>query len=133
MNRTRDIEFGTRSEQKMLTVLQEKLKNPHLKKESDKYALYDYYSKHMRVELKTRRNKSDAYPTTMIGLNKVRDAEIFDGEYYYIFKFDDKTMWIKYNEKKFMNFDVGGGRRSDRGGIEEGVYVYIPIEYLKEL
>jgi hypothetical protein len=45
---------------------------------TDRYDLFDYINddKTIYIELKVRNNKSDKYKSTMIGLNKIKAAEI---------------------------------------------------------
>jgi hypothetical protein len=131
-SKNEDIQYGLKSEKHMLPLLQKKF-GKELERSRKPYSPYDYRKKGVRVELKSRTNASHKYPTTMISLSKVRFAENYNGKYYFVFKFTDKTLYIRYDEETFMEFDVGTGGRSDRGTTEHNTYVYIPVAELKEL
>jgi hypothetical protein len=126
-----DIEKGLNSEEKLLPKLQKKF-GSELERSTDKYSPYDFRKKGVRIELKTRNNASNRYPTTMIGLSKVRHAESFSGKYYFFFAFTDGIKYIRYDEDVFREFQIGLGGRSDRGKVESNTYVYIPVDALKD-
>jgi hypothetical protein len=53
----------------------------------------------------------------MVGMNKVTFAKRYYGKYYFVFKFTDKTLYLRYDAAKFAEYEVGLGGRSDRGRI----------------
>ncbi len=91
-----------------------------------KWSLFDYSNSQCFVELKSRNCKKDTYPTTMVGLNKVKKCnELFD--YYFFFKFQDGLFYWKY---KPNTFEVRKGGRCDRGRPEFKDYLFIPVSEL---
>jgi hypothetical protein len=96
------------------------------------YSPYDFRAKGVLVELKSRTNASEKYPTTMVGLSKVQFAQNCRGKYYFVFKFTDGAEYIRYREETFRQFTTGIGGRSDRGKVESNTYVYIPVDALKD-
>ena len=127
------MKFGYDSELETLELLKEYFKDKKLKKTREKYCEYDFYSKTKRIELKTRNNTIYTYPTTMIGVNKIKNAESFEGDYYFAFKFKDGLYYIKYDKKLFETFEIKLGGRCDRYRIEQKLYYFIPIENLTEI
>ena len=133
MSRTFDGDYkvGVKSEEMNLTAL--KQLDASLERVKDKFAPFDYANQgnNILVELKTRTNKKDAYPTTMIPLTKVRIAERNpEKTYYFAFCFLDGLYYIKYEKTLFDTFEVKEGGRFDRGRPELNQYVYIPVELL---
>lgn len=86
------------------------------------------------VEIKNRRNASDAYPTYMISANKVR-AMLETAKEYQL----HALLFVRFTDGVFVtrledNEQTGEGGRYDRNDsrdIEE--CVYIPMERFKEL
>lgn len=126
-----DYKFGTTSEEANLSII--KSLDPTIERIKDKYSHFDYTNadKTIFVELKTRTNCYNKYPTTMIPLHKVKIAEAnIDKTYYFAFKFTDGIYYIQYNKNQFDTYEVKEGGRWDRGLPELRQYVYIPIEDL---
>ena len=122
----------------------------HMRCSKDKYACLDYYSTTFKIkgECKARRNKKDTYPTTMVGENKIIEAERLSQKGYeviFFFNFTDGLYYFKYSD--FSKIDshkkIGGTYR--RGLREMKMYRYInvdnltkaelncPIQYIKTL
>ena len=98
-----DIDFGKNAEDEIYEILKTKYDDIEITSE---YSTFDYKTKSekLKIELKTRRNKSDAYPTTMIGLNKIKKCNDPDTTYLFIFKFTDQILFIKFiNEIILVN------------------------------
>ena len=126
-----DYEFGTRHEVDTLTAL--RTLNPTLVRTHDKYDPFDFVNDtfNVFVELKTRNNTKNKYPTTMISYSKILHAKKNpDRQYYFAFKFVDGLYYIKYDASLFETFAVGEGGRFDRGFDEINQYIYIPVENL---
>lgn len=130
--KTKDIAFGLGQEKELLNKLQKKF-GEKLEISKKQYSPYDYRMKGIRVELKSRTNTKNQYPTTMIGKNKIKFANRFYGKNYFVFNFSDGIYYIRYDEDKFANYDVGTGGRADRGCIEQNQYIFIPVDDLKKL
>jgi hypothetical protein len=130
MSKSYDISFGENNEITVFNQLKDKFDT--LKK-TKKYDEFDYETATLKIELKSRRCNHDKYPTTMIGLNKIKKCEDPNMRYLFIFKFEDKTLWCEYDVNVFENFEVKQGGRCDRGKVEVTNYCYIPISYLNDL
>ena len=126
-----DYKFGTDEEDILLDIFKINF-NKKIKKSKIKNSWYDYYCDNVYYEMKSRKNKFDKYPTTMIGLNKINRAKNqphLKG-LVFIFNFTDKIGYIEYNEEKFNTYELKTGGRFDRGRIETNLYYYIPISDL---
>ena len=98
----------------------------------ERYALFDYEGKGVKAELKSRRNYKFTYPTTMIGVNKIEEAEqnCEHADYYFCFSFTDRLCYIKYEKEKFAKYTRKNGGRFDRGYAEINEYVFVPVRDL---
>ena len=130
----KDLNFGIDSEDKNLEILQNyfkcKLKKTDSKNEFD----FIDREKKILIELKTRKNKLNKYPTTMIGYNKIKQAveKIKDGYVIYLcFQFEDYLTYYKFEQNYPKWRSIGG--RGDRGREEYKQYYYIPIDKLKTI
>lgn len=97
----------------------------------DRFARFDFFNCDYLCEVKSRSNRYNQYPTTMVGYNKVKMAEEDrdnpDINYRFYFVFTDGTYCWDYKEGEYQ-VDMGG--RRDRGLPEIKEYAYIPIENL---
>ncbi len=80
----------------------------------DKYATFDFISEdqNMILELKSRRCKSNTYPTTIVGLNKIEKAKELvkkDKVVKFLFNFTDGL----YEWCDLDNYSVAKGGRTD--------------------
>ena len=132
-NKQIDIKFGLQAENDLYDILKEKF-DKNLVRSTDKYSRYDYYSDSCIVELKTRRNTKDKYPTTMIGLNKFDDClRDCSKDYYFVFNFTDGVWYWKFDKDEYDEFEKRIGGRNDRGYDESSMYLYIPVNMLIKL
>jgi len=67
-----------------------------------KFCKYDAVSATKKFEIKSRRNKHDTYPTTLIPVDKT-DVE---GELYFCFNFTDGLYYIQYNKEQFDTYEI---------------------------
>ena len=81
------------------------------------------------IELKTRNNTYNKYPSTMVGYNKIKIAEEdnTDKKYKFLFLFKDGLYCWDFEKDKYT---IKTGGRRDRGLYEYKQYAYIPIEEL---
>lgn len=124
--------FGAEAEAHYFPVFQQLF--PTLQRIKNPYAAFDFETpdKSTAIELKARRFAHDKYPTTMIGVSKIRYANRFpDTTYFFAFAFTDGLYWIRYDPVLFSTFEVKEGGRYDRGRPEINQYCYIPIEKLE--
>ena len=129
----KDLKFGLDSEKACKSAIEE-IVGCKLSKTTC-YHSFDYENKEKKifVELKTRRNKKNAYPTTMIGMNKIEKAIKFMQEGYVVylaFCFSDQLCYLELNAGYIFNAQIGG--RRDRGRAEMKKYAFIPIEDLED-
>lgn len=125
---TSDYAFGIDKESVVLDAI--KVFDPTLTKTS-KYHPFDFTGKTAYVELKSRNNRKDKYPTTMISQSKIEYAKKNGGvDYFFCFLFQDGLFYIKYDECLFKEFEVSSGGRCDRGRVETNVYCFIPVDKL---
>jgi len=126
-----DVKFGLDNESKLFQLLRDKF-DKDLVRTTGKYAIFDYRSELIDVELKTRKNNYATYPDTMIGVNKLEYAEKTDKDVYFVFSFFDGNYYWKYDKKDvdagIVQFRQGG--RKDRGFNEINQYAFIPINAL---
>lgn len=131
-----DLTFGKLSEDVLLHTLNKYFKCNF--KKTSTYDSVDFIDKDRKVvvELKTRRNTRYKYPTTMIGSNKVDEAEKHinnDYRVYFVFKFTDDLCIFRVSEDSMCESWEKMGGRSDRGVYENKPYFYIPCGLLKSI
>ena len=126
-----DLDFGMKKEISELDKIRNRFSNSL--KLTKNFFVFDYVSKECYVELKSRRNKLNTYPDTMVGKNKINYAETADRPVYFVFSFIDGLYYWKYNKEDIQNgsvrFSVGG--RCDRGRDEYKDYAYISTKILQ--
>ena len=124
----REYNFGRRAEIEVKPILEKFLSIPLL--DTDKYDKFDFIGENIKIELKTRRNKKNKFPTTIVGMTKVDDIKEGE-EVYFVFKFYDGIFYWKYCEDN--KFKVSMIKRRDRPEIPAKPYLNIPIEELQEI
>jgi len=126
-----DYKFGIQSENAVLDAI--KVFDPTLEK-TGQYHSFDFAGTTTYVELKTRKNKRNKYPTTMVSQSKIEYAKKNKGfDYLFCFMFEDGLYYIKYDECIFKDFEVSSGGRSDRGRVESNTYCFIPVALLTHI
>ena len=96
-------------------------------------SVFDYKTDDAYIELKSRRNTKDKYPTTMVGYNKIKQADkyLLDGyRIFFYFHFTDGYYYFEYTGQKLEKKIAG---RCDRGKNEYKDYCFIPVNQLKEI
>ena len=128
-----DLAFGTKNEDVIKAQIESIAGTPLIKQGG--YSVMDYTNdtKNVYVELKTRRIKHDAYPTALIGANKIEFCSDPTKNYYFVFCYSDGIYYIKYDASVFNTFERSDnyyrGERSDCYNPAQSVF-YIPIERL---
>jgi len=126
-----DLKFGFKQEDKLFPKICNKFGDDLIK--TDQMCRWDYESNTVVIELKSRRNKKNTYPTTMIGKQKV-DLMMESGKRVIsMFKFTDGLYYIEVTKDNICKFEIDRGGRSDRGVDEVNIYYYIPVEMLSLL
>lgn len=125
----KDLQFGLESEDRILTILQKRVDiniTP-----TPQFHSFDYFCASTKTyyELKTRRNKHNTYPDTMVGANKLKFAkEHTENKYVFLFNFTDGLYYHNWDINK--NYDIKMGGRCDRGRAEINEYFYIKVNDL---
>ena len=129
-----DLAFGLSQELIFKPVLEDFL-GFKLEQTSQNHT-FDYINEDFKIliEMKSRKNKKNQYPTTMVGDNKwkVSEEKYKEGwDTYYVFNFTDKLCIYKFKCEDNIKKSTGG--RRDRGRPEIKYYRYIPIELLSDI
>ena len=127
----KDLEFGRIKENELLPVLKNYFNDDSIQK-LNKYNTFDFKGENKFIELKSRNNELNKYPTTMIGFNKINKASLILEDVYFCFCFTNGLYYYKYNKED--NFEIRKGGRYDRiktGEIND--YYYIPINLLQKI
>ena len=128
--RKQDLEFGCKCENDCLEILKTTF-DATLEKTQNKYAVFDYRSDKYLIELKSRRNKHNEYPDTMVGKNKFDFAETsVDKKVVFCFQFTDGLYYWEYDKDKLEDVNFRQGGRWDRGRSEIKDYAYIKTSAL---
>lgn len=77
------------------------------------------------VEVKSRRNTWNKYPTTVVSLNKVAKAKASDLPIYFVFYFEDRVGYL--DPKKVEPVEIKFVGRRDRGGAGTD-HAFYPID-----
>lgn len=92
---------------------------------------WDYIGDDCVYELKSRTNTYSKYPTTLVGLDKVKENM---KKIIFLFNFVDGLYYIEYEKNLFDTFEKQPFRRFREGvNDKEKPYIYIPIEHLKRI
>ena len=134
MYSTQDYNYGINSENQIIQQLSEHF-HCNLKMIEYKYSLFDFEGENILIELKTRKCTKEFYQSTMIGCNKLIDANekiksLPNLKIYYVFRFTDCLTYWEYSLEKMNQLPIRKGGRNDRNKKEEGLYFYIDIKDL---
>ena len=131
-----DLAFGTKNEETVWKQI-EGMTGCSLSRLGG-YSPLDYTNeaKTVWVELKTRRIKHDAYPTALIGANKVEFCKTPNASYYFVFSYNDGLWYIKYDKELFDSFHLEDGFerswRPDASNAPQRI-VHIPVNHLSKI
>lgn len=126
----KDYLIGKTQETKVLEQINKFFKD-NIKQVDDKYSSYDFIGDKYFYELKSRTNVYKAYPTTMIGGDKIIEGK----SQIFLFKFLDGLYYIEKDEDLFKTFvkeDFVRHKRMDYVDIKKK-YIFIPINKLKKI
>jgi len=122
-----DYKWGEEQQKKIFPALERKWKDL---RPQGRYAKYDAVNDTTNIEIKSRKNAYNAYPTTLLTLNKISDTSKTN---IFVFNFvqDDKNeiYYIEYDEDKFKTYERRMFSRA-KFKADEKEYVYIPIKDL---
>ena len=125
----KDYEKGISNEDRVIEFLNKDNVNKFCK--CSKNYEFDFMNSEYTIELKSRRNNFNKYPSTMCGYNKLKIAEEdTENKYKFLFLFTDGLYEWEYNKEEYT---IKKGGRKDRGKFEYKDYAYIGIDKLKLL
>ena len=124
-----DYQYGIKQESEVYPILQDYFGST-LQKSNYKFAKFDFYDDSCTYEMKTRKNKKTAYPTTMITANKA--IQMKDKKLVFIFNYTDELCYISFDPDDFRHFEK---RKFSRANMEEDEkeHFFIPIEKLSTI
>ena len=128
-----DLKFGMAREVEVLEICKKYFKDDSIKntKEiyNDEYCVYDYEGEDgTTYEVKSRRNKKNAYDTTLLPVHKIRKT---DSKQNFIINFTDACCYIAYDEALFKTFYIGNVFYSRQGAANNPVpHYHIPVSKL---
>lgn len=125
VNYESDYRYGEQQQRVIFPLLEKKWNGIVAQ---SRYAKYDAVSDTVNIEIKSRKNKYNAYPTTMLTMNKISDLSKTN---IFVFNFTDGVYYIEYDDR----FKTYSKNMFSRAGIEEDEkeYIFIPIEHLTKL
>jgi hypothetical protein len=123
-----DYQFGKSKEEEILPFLNKHF-NDDIKIVENKFSKFDYVGKEYIYEVKSRTNKLNQFPDTLMPVSKV----IPNKKQIFIFNFTDKIGYIEYSEDTFKTIKKGGFKRNFREDFLDKIqnYYFIPINLLK--
>lgn len=121
-------QFGKEQEKQVLAVLRDHF-NRDIKEYEDRYAHHDFYDDEYDYELKSRTNKKDAFPDTMITMNKLQQLT---KPLILVFNYRDQLCFIKYNPDSFAGYRKQMFARSQRD-CDKKEHIFIPIDALETI
>jgi hypothetical protein len=97
--KSNDLNYGLEKEEVIKNTI-ENFFNVKLKKPKNKFSRYDYKSKGVRYEIKSRKFKSDLYDTTFLCKSKIDYYNKIKGKkkFILIFNFTDKIKYIEFTD-----------------------------------
>ena len=101
-----DIVFGEKSEVSLMSRVEGLVGQPLARQGGFNIMDYANMNKTVYVELKTRRIRHNAYPTAIIGKNKINFCSDPSKEYYFVFSYLDGVFYIKFDAELFASFET---------------------------
>jgi len=123
--------MGEMEEDRLVEIINEKWNSGLVKMPENSILDFRSSSGGYYVEIKSRRNRYNQYPTTMVGYNKIRHIIDNGLNCIFVFAFTDGDYYYTFNPND--EFEVSKGGRNDRGRPEYNQYWYIPIVKLIKL
>lgn len=108
-----DYAFGTANETPVQKKVEQFLETPLIRRGG--MSTFDYDNDKIFCEVKSRRIPHNAYPTAIIGANKVDEAQRNPkNTYWFFFDYVDGLYGVKYDEEKFSQYERTDYSRGDR-------------------
>jgi len=90
---------------------------------------FDFVGEGITIELKSRKNPYNQYPTTIVGMNKIEEIKVGERVYFF-FNFTDGLYYWEYKENNYRVLMI---QRRDRRYIPAKPHLSIPITDLVKL
>ena len=125
-----DYKMGTKSEVELIPVFNKHFDDCFVR--GVQKAVLDFTGAKYHLELKTRTNAFNDYPTTLLPYNKVREALTKDKPTFFAFAFTDCVAYIQFDKELFATFETGEFCRRPRVDYSNkpAPYIWIPISKL---
>ena len=124
-----DYLIGKKVEDELFLDIKNKFNLLDLKQSENKFAKFDYYNNEYFIELKSRNCNSYKFNDIFFNYTKILHGLNFNKKMIFIFKFLDKTLYIKYDKLLFDNYLVKRiNNRTDRGRNEFIICIFIPVK-----
>jgi len=124
VNYENDYLWGEEQQKKIFPILERKWKGL---RPQGRYAKYDAVNETTNIEIKSRKNAYDAYPTTLLTLNKISDTSKTN---IFVFNFvqeeKNEIYYIVYDEEMFKTYERRMFSRA-KFKADEKEYIYIPV------
>ena len=128
INTNSEYKYGLNGELKCNDLICNKF---NVKKNDNRWAVFDFESDEYLIELKTRRCKSTQYKDVMMNAPKINKARETDKKVIFVYNFIDGIYYWEYDKSVELRNDLNG--RMDRGIYEEQIMYYIPIHLMQKL
>ena len=122
MHWTEDAKWGVEQQESIMPSIK-KYFGDDVRATKDQYSKYDAESDKYLIEIKSRKNKYNAYPTTMITGNKITNT---DKIIILVFNFTDAIYYIDYDKERFDQYKKKVYSRS-KLKFDYKTHIYIPI------
>jgi hypothetical protein len=113
---------GLVAEKKVLPIVRKYFERD-VKHITDRFSKYDFEDEEYCYELKSRTNRRESFPDTLIGLDKVENV---GKKLILLFEFTDSLCFIEYDAEKFSKYEVVMFGRNDRN-VKPKLHIKIPI------
>jgi len=125
----KDYSYGKKQQEIIIDILKDYFDSPNMKATPERYCKWDFEDDKNLYELKSRKNRKNQYPTTLLTCNKVISS---DKQQIFVFNFTDQICYLKYDKHVFDTFERKPYSRINK---EEDMtdYFFVPLEYLTTL
>ena len=124
-----DCNFGIPQEPTVISKLSVHFMED-IEQESNPYSRWDARSSNTKYEIKSRRCNYNAYPTTIIAVDKTK----VEGRLVFVFNFRDKLTYIVYDKEKFNKYEIRDIEAYRKNGVKTlKPHYHINIEDLTEI
>lgn len=98
-----DLAFGLPKEDPVIQTLSQYFKE-EIAKSKYQYCPHDGFSKTTEYEIKSRRNRYNQYPTTIVPVSKTRNMK--KDRLVFVFNFTDGLYYSVYDAEKFAKYNI---------------------------